>query len=52
MFGMPEPLPEHKAVPRFWSGLTQFLAFTATTFALVYGIRHIENKAHEALLGR
>jgi hypothetical protein len=47
----PEPQHDHKALPKFWSGLTQLLAFTATTFAIVYGVRHVENRAHDALLG-
>jgi hypothetical protein len=51
MFGMmpPEPLPEHKAVPLFWSNFTKFLTFVAGTAIVVYGVRHVENRAHEAL---
>ena len=51
MFGMPEPQPDHKAIPRFWAGLTKFIGFVAVTFSVVYGVQHVESKAHEAIVG-
>ena len=47
----PEPQPDHISVPKFWAGLTQVLTFAATTFAIVYGVRHVENRAHDTLIG-
>lgn len=53
MFGMmpPEPMPDHKATPLFWSRMTQFMLFTAATTAIIIGVRHVEINAHKALVG-
>lgn len=52
MFGMPpEPQPDYKAVPEFWTKFNRFLGFIAATTVIIYSIRHVEKHAHNALIG-
>jgi hypothetical protein len=47
----PEPLPDHESHTLFWRCLNRFVGFSVAVIAVSLGVRYVERKAENLILG-